>query len=334
MPIPLPNLDDRTYADLASEAQALIPGLCPGWTNHNASDPGIVLVELLAWLTEMTLYQLNEIPPRNIETFLGLLGWTRPEQPAAGNLDTAVRETIRAVRKRYRAVTAEDFELLIREQWPSSPEAKSLGGGARIRRMCCIPQCNLAAAGSAARKTPAPAHVSIVILPDTGDPYGRPSEELLDALDMFFQPRRLLTARHHIVGPSYVPVEVSASLFLRDDAPPETTLTRAIEALYSFFDPLHGGPEKRGWPFGRDVYISEIYTLFDEIDLVEYVEGVNVRVAGDDQRLIKDGETSVGVALAAHELVDIKVTGLTAVDVNGNRYASEHLGVLGRSVLG
>ncbi len=48
----------------------------------------------------------------------------------------------------------------------------------------------------------------------------------------------------------------------------------------------------------------------------------------------KDGETLVGVTLDAHELVGINVTGLAAIDVNGNRYESEALGVLGRSVLG
>ena len=46
MPIPLPNLDDWTYADLTAEARALIPSLCPEWTNHNPSDPGITLIEL------------------------------------------------------------------------------------------------------------------------------------------------------------------------------------------------------------------------------------------------------------------------------------------------
>ena len=35
MPIPLPNLDDRTYADLTDEARALIPRLLRGWTDHN-----------------------------------------------------------------------------------------------------------------------------------------------------------------------------------------------------------------------------------------------------------------------------------------------------------
>src|SRR5687767_6379884 len=77
--LPLPNLDDRRWADLVQEGQALIPFYAPEWTDHNASDPGITLVELLAWLAEMDLYQLNRIPAWHIRKLLGLVGiWPQP----------------------------------------------------------------------------------------------------------------------------------------------------------------------------------------------------------------------------------------------------------------
>jgi len=62
MPMKLPNLDDRTYADLMAEAVASIPALYPRWTDHNPSNPGIALVELFAWLTEMLIYPANLVP--------------------------------------------------------------------------------------------------------------------------------------------------------------------------------------------------------------------------------------------------------------------------------
>ena len=52
---------------LTNFTQALIPALQPAWTNYNPSDPGIVLIELLAWLTEMLIFQVNEIPAANTE---------------------------------------------------------------------------------------------------------------------------------------------------------------------------------------------------------------------------------------------------------------------------
>jgi hypothetical protein len=53
------NLDDRTYADLVAEAISQIAVEYPEWTDYNPSDTGIILIELLAWLTEMTLYRAD-----------------------------------------------------------------------------------------------------------------------------------------------------------------------------------------------------------------------------------------------------------------------------------
>lgn len=80
MPLPLPNLDDRRWADLAEEGQSLIPLYAPGWTDHNIHDPGITLMELLAWIAEMDLYRLNRVPDRHRRKFLALIG-VRPEPP-------------------------------------------------------------------------------------------------------------------------------------------------------------------------------------------------------------------------------------------------------------
>src|SRR5713101_43206 len=81
--IPAPKLDDRTYADIVSESIRLIPRYCPEWTNHNPSDPGITLLELYAWMTEMTLYRLNKVPEKNFLTFLDLIGVRLlPPEPA------------------------------------------------------------------------------------------------------------------------------------------------------------------------------------------------------------------------------------------------------------
>lgn len=74
MPLPLPDLDDRRWADLVDEARALLPRLAPTWTDLNYSDPGVTLVELLGWITEADLYRVNRIPRRHRRMFLALLG--------------------------------------------------------------------------------------------------------------------------------------------------------------------------------------------------------------------------------------------------------------------
>jgi len=67
-------LDDRTFDDIVAEAIRLIPRYCPEWTNHNPTDPGIALVELFAWMTEMTLYRLNQVPEKVYLSLLELMG--------------------------------------------------------------------------------------------------------------------------------------------------------------------------------------------------------------------------------------------------------------------
>ena len=36
----------------------------PGWTDRNASDPGIMLLELLAWVAESAIFRVNRIGER------------------------------------------------------------------------------------------------------------------------------------------------------------------------------------------------------------------------------------------------------------------------------
>jgi Baseplate J-like protein len=83
MSLPVPNLDDRSWKQIVDEAVRLIPRYCPEWTNHNTSDPGVTLLELYAWMTEMVIYRLNKVPEKNFLTFLDLIGVRlKPPEPA------------------------------------------------------------------------------------------------------------------------------------------------------------------------------------------------------------------------------------------------------------
>jgi hypothetical protein len=85
MPLTIPTLDDRRYAELLDEALARIPVHNPEWTNFNRSDPGVTLIEVFAFLTESLLYRCNQIPERNRRKFLSLVGVPlRPGASARG----------------------------------------------------------------------------------------------------------------------------------------------------------------------------------------------------------------------------------------------------------
>jgi hypothetical protein len=115
MPLPLPNLDDRRWNDLIEEGRALIPRYTPRWTDHNVHDPGITLMELFAWLTEMTVYRLNRVPERHRRKFLALTGF-RPQPPRAAQ--TILAFTPDAGTSRFSVPVGAEFEATAPEGHP------------------------------------------------------------------------------------------------------------------------------------------------------------------------------------------------------------------------
>jgi predicted phage baseplate assembly protein len=73
-------LDDVRFQELVSEARTRIVRHSPEWTEHNISDPGITLIELFAWLTELLVYRINRIPERLHFGLLQLVG-VAPRSP-------------------------------------------------------------------------------------------------------------------------------------------------------------------------------------------------------------------------------------------------------------
>ena len=97
MALPKISVDDRNYATLLGVLRKKIPG--EDWTDHNPSDPGIMLLELLTWLGEMALYRMDRLPQSHKDKFLKLVidppepatvSVTFELQPVAGPLDDIV----------------------------------------------------------------------------------------------------------------------------------------------------------------------------------------------------------------------------------------------------
>src|SRR3989442_4637158 len=69
-----PNLDDRDFHQLVEEARQIIVNKCPQWTDLTPGDPGIVILEVFAHLTETMIYRLNRLPEKAYVEFLRLIG--------------------------------------------------------------------------------------------------------------------------------------------------------------------------------------------------------------------------------------------------------------------
>ena len=75
MPLRVPNLDDRNWQDLVNSAiDEIKTNLDTNWNDLSPGDPGVVLLEAFAFLTEQMIYRLNRLPEKAYVAFLRLLG--------------------------------------------------------------------------------------------------------------------------------------------------------------------------------------------------------------------------------------------------------------------
>ncbi|WP_437277276.1 hypothetical protein WME90_39490 [Sorangium sp. So ce375] len=323
MPIALPELDNKTYEELVEEARAAIPTIDPAWTDHNPSDPGIALVELFAWLTEMLVYRTGRIPEASTRTFLRILDVEGAGSRQALPLDEAVHGAIVDLRERYRAVSLDDFEYIARHHWPISSiaaahdaTAGSPGAPASaLAQVRALSGCDLTDALSP--QWDRTGHVSLVVVPRhvPGAPPGSdaarwplPAQALRDAIELFMRSRLLAGTRFHAVAPAYVSMSLTATLHIKDDARAADVRSAAATALEAYFDPLEGGRGGGGWPFGRGVYVSEIYATLDGVRGVEFADAVVLSAPGvPPERIVGAPGSPDAVLLQPHQLPRFEV---------------------------
>ena len=59
--LPILSLDDERFEEIVEKARKMIPNLSPDWTDYNYHDPGITIIELLAWLKELQQFHMDQI---------------------------------------------------------------------------------------------------------------------------------------------------------------------------------------------------------------------------------------------------------------------------------
>jgi hypothetical protein len=251
-------------------------------------------VELLAWLSEMLLYQVDQVSEANTEAFLALLnepGWQRAE---GQSLETAVFATMTRLRRRYRAVTLADYEHLVQDNF-----------GARVARVRCVPAAK-------------PGHLDVLLVPRRE----QDSDRLQTEITEFLEPRRLLAVEHRVVAPATLTVWFTIRLYPREDVRPCPALRQAAQALRAYFDSRRGGPDGDGWPFGRAVQRGDLFALLDRLDGVDYVDALSLHTfVADEGRRETTGGVVTAIRLRPNELVklDWEQMSLTAVDADGRQ---------------
>src|SRR5262245_45590966 len=128
MTLPVTRLDTIDFEELVVDARGLIPRYAPQWTDHNLHDPGITLIELLAWITDQEIYRVGFVGDRYLKSFAALLGvHERKAQPARGLVWPPDKEEVsnndKASKKTFVPVTEPvELEMNTRIVNPAQPD--------------------------------------------------------------------------------------------------------------------------------------------------------------------------------------------------------------------
>jgi predicted phage baseplate assembly protein len=185
-------------------------------------------------------------------------------KPARGGtdvepLEAAVLRVPRLLRTRERAVTAEDFETLALQ-----------GSEGAIARAKCLPPKTAQEAGIVRLLLVPQASLEGIEKGEGIDPdQFNLTESLLEKVRNYLDERRLLGVQVIYQQPRYLGVSVALEVKLEpryNNPKAKEEIETSLEVtLYRFLNPLTGGNNGQGWPFGRPIYSSEIARIFQSI---------------------------------------------------------------------
>ncbi len=225
---------------------------------------------------------------RVLRTSIPLIERVENRRPALGGVAAETLDELRVrgpldLRTLDRAVTAEDYEVLAIRSTPTLARVRCIAepqGGARL---LVVP--------TAAHEENGTLRFEDLV----------PSEELLTALTSHLDERRVVGTRLVVEPPFYQGVTIVARLTARPRTDPDNLREAALKALYLYFDPLLGGPDGTGWPFGRPVQAGEVYAVLQRLPATELVE--EVRLFAVDPLTSERGQQTDRIELEANALI-------------------------------
>ena len=204
-------------------------------------------------------------------------------------LDEVKMRARRELRAQERAVTAEDFEAL------------GKAASREVARTRCLEGRNLTGGNQ-------PGVVELLVVPAVADSVlaGDLSRlalppRLITQVQAYLDERRLLTTILRIREPAYLRVKVQASIVVEEYSQDETVLGRVNQVLKRYLSPLslnkedpqdeRFGARWEGWPFGRDLFVYELYSLIQKEPGVKHVLDVQI-----SYQAIEPGQDQAGAS--------------------------------------
>lgn len=188
------------------------------------------------------------------------------QNAVGGSGPWSIEETMefgpQSIKSRNRSVTAEDYVWMTLQQFTQIARAK------------CLPTRIPAGNSSLAFK---PGSVTMIIVPKSSDRLPQPSKGILKLVRDFLRKKALgnIFEDIYVIGPQYKEIHITVQV--RPILPEESSIVerRIIKELEAFFHPLTGGEDKKGWKFGRNVYVSEVHAVIERTEGVDHVESAD-----------------------------------------------------------
>ena len=190
----------------------------------------------------------------------GAVGGLDPESVEAAKLRTPM-----ALRSQDRAVTASDYEFLAYE------------ASRNVARARCIQ----ASTGGRSDSAP-PGTVELLIVPRLPADHPRtvealqPPPEIVEQVRRYVDERRLLATQLVVDAAAFLGCRIEAIVEVEPNVDAEVVRQDVARKLTRYLDPLLGGPDGTGWPFGRDLYLSEVQAVVQSVPGVRYAQDVTL----------------------------------------------------------
>jgi predicted phage baseplate assembly protein len=178
--------------------------------------------------------------------------------PASGGTDEEPREETllrgpQEIRARDRAVTLADYELLALR-----------ASGAQVARAHAVSGLHPALPGRAI-----PGVVGVLVVPPArgSGPY-LPDELTLGAVATWLSEKVAPAGVTVVAGaPRYHLVRVEAQVVIEPTVDEVAAITAALDALNTYVDPLRGGDDGQGWPFGGTLRYAPLVRLLLDVQV-------------------------------------------------------------------
>ncbi|MEJ2749454.1 MAG: putative baseplate assembly protein, partial [Anaerolineae bacterium] len=171
-------------------------------------------------------------------------------------------------------------QAMARYQLTPSPRAVTLAD--YERHAMATPGVQVARVEARANVHPAmpnaksPGIITVIVLPELPQERPSPSLAMRQQIKRYLNGRRLIGTRVEVVGPTWTEIRIQAEVAAREGVDTAVLPQKVSDALAQYFHPLTGGTAGTGWPFGRDVYLTELYQVIDNVPGVDHVLSLGI----------------------------------------------------------